>query len=77
MHERKSQLQTSGLYGRTSKALAGDGNTGRFSKLLGVGYRLDHSPLLIAQEKGSEGHTLHGGAITEAGEPAWPLVYEF
>lgn len=44
--------------------------------LLGVGYRLDHSPLLIAMEKGSEGHTLHGGAVTEAGEPAWPLAYE-
>eukprot|EP00592_Proboscia_alata_P000779 CAMPEP_0194368600 /NCGR_PEP_ID=MMETSP0174-20130528/16793_1 /TAXON_ID=216777 /ORGANISM="Proboscia alata, Strain PI-D3" /LENGTH=385 /DNA_ID=CAMNT_0039145013 /DNA_START=101 /DNA_END=1258 /DNA_ORIENTATION=- len=106
MHERKSQLRTSGLYGRESKALAGDGNTGRFdmggmlgwdsphnstfrrvlahptlapilNELLGVGYRLDHSPLLIAQEQGSEGHTLHGGAITEAGEPAWPLAYEF
>ena len=38
---------------------------------------LDHSPLMIAQERGSEGHTLHGGAVTEAGEPAWPLAYEF
>ena len=38
---------------------------------------LDHSPLLIAQETGAEGHTLHGGAVTEAGEPAWPLAYEF
>jgi hypothetical protein len=35
--------------------------------LLGVGYRLDHSPLLIAMAKGSEGHTLHGGAVTESG----------
>ena len=40
-------------------------------------YRLDHSPLLLAQEKGAEGHTLHGGAVTESGEPAWPLAYEF
>ncbi|KAL3895667.1 MAG: hypothetical protein SGPRY_013457 [Prymnesium sp.] len=27
--------------------------------------------------EGSEGHTLHGGAVTEAGDPAWPLAYEF
>ncbi|KAL1503143.1 hypothetical protein AB1Y20_011205 [Prymnesium parvum] len=46
-------------------------------ELLGVGYRLDHSPLMIAMQRGSEGHTLHGGAVTEAGEPAWPLSYEF
>lgn len=46
-------------------------------ELLGVGYRLDHSPLLISMTKGAEGHTLHGGAITEAGEPAWPLAYEY
>ena len=46
-------------------------------ELLGVGYRLDHSPLMIAMQKGSEGHTLHGGSVTEAGEPAWPLAYEF
>lgn len=45
--------------------------------MLGVGYRLDHSPLMIAMEKGAEGHTLHGGAVTEAGEPAWTLAYEF
>jgi len=106
LHERSGKLRTSGLYGRESKALAGDGSTGRFdmggmlgwetphrepfrevlshpqvaralSELVGVGYRLDHSPLMLAQEKGSEGHTLHGGAVTEAGEPAWPLAYEF
>jgi len=105
MHERTGKLRTSGLYGRESSALAGDGKTGRMdlggmlgwaaphrepfrellchpmvarvlNTLLGVGYRLDHSPLMIAQEKGSEGHTLHGGAITEAGEPAWPLAYD-
>lgn len=106
LHERSGQLRTSGLYGRDSTRLAGDGTTGRFdmggmlgwekphcepfrellchptiaaalSELVGVGYRLDHSPLMIAQEKGSEGHTLHGGAVTEAGEPAWPLAYDF
>jgi len=105
LHERKGQLRTSGLYGRQSTPLQGDGTTGRFDmggmlgwakphcdpfrellchaalapalvELLGVGYRLDHSPLLIAMEKGSEGHTLHGGAVTEAGEPAWSLAYE-
>jgi hypothetical protein len=104
--ERDGKLRTSGLYGRESKALAGDGSTGRkdvggmlgwdaphrepfrellchptvarvLTSLLGVGYRLDHSPLLIAMDKGAEGHTLHGGAVTEAGEPAWPLAYEF
>lgn len=47
------------------------------TELLGVGYRLDHSPLLITQELGAEGHTLHGGAVTESGEPAWPLLYTF
>jgi len=44
--------------------------------LMGAGYRLDHSPLLLAMNKGAEGHTLHGGAVTEAGEPAWPLRFE-
>lgn len=46
-------------------------------ELLGEGYRLDHSPLLLHQRKGSEGHTLHGGAVTEAGGPAWPLQYQY
>jgi ectoine hydroxylase-related dioxygenase (phytanoyl-CoA dioxygenase family) len=106
LHERVGQLRTSGLYGRQSTALSGDGSTGRkdmggmlgwnkphcepfrelmchknvapvLNELLGVGYRLDHSPLMITQEKGAEGHTLHGGAVTESGEPAWPLAYEF
>lgn len=31
--------------------------------IIGEGYRLDHSPLVIAQEKGSEGFSLHGGSI--------------
>ena len=106
LHERTGQLRTSGLYGRASTELAGDGRTGRadlggmlgwaaphrepfrevlchppvvrlLSELLAPGYRLDHSPLMIAMEKGAEGHTLHGGAITEAGEPAWPLAYQY
>lgn len=79
LHERKGLLRTSGLYGRQSVPLQGDGKTGRFdmggmlgwkkphcepfrsvlahpklapvlTDLLGVGYRLDHSPLMIAQE---------------------------
>lgn len=106
LHERNGVLRTSGLYGRQSKALSGDGETGRMdmggmlgwakphcepfrkllchpavvpilTELLGIGFRLDHSPLMIAQEQGSEGHTLHGGAVTESGEPAWPLRYSF
>jgi len=31
--------------------------------LVGKGYRLDHSPLVLAQEKGSEGFKLHGGSL--------------
>lgn len=106
LFERRGKLRTSGLYGRESQQLAGDGTTGRMDlggmlgwdaphrdpfrellchpmvacalhELVGVGYRLDHSPLMIAQERGSEGHTLHGGAVTESGEPAWPLAYDF
>ena len=30
LHERTGQLRTSGLYGRESTKLAGDGSTGRF-----------------------------------------------
>ena len=35
---------------------------GAMTDLMGAGYRLDHSPLLLGMEKGSAGHTLHGGA---------------
>jgi ectoine hydroxylase-related dioxygenase (phytanoyl-CoA dioxygenase family) len=31
--------------------------------ILGEGYRLDHGPGLIAMESGTEGGTLHGGAV--------------
>ena len=31
-----------------------------FHEFLGEGYRMDHLPFLIAQEKGSEGFKLHG-----------------
>ena len=33
------------------------------AELLGSGYRLDHGPLLIAMDKGNDGHLLHGGAV--------------
>eukprot|EP00941_MAST-03F_sp_MAST-3F-sp1_P005789 g5789.t1 len=104
LHERKGKLRTSGLYGRESGPLQGDGVTGRadmggmlgwdgpgrepfrevlahprlapaLNDMLGTGYRLDHSPLLLTMEKGADGHTMHGGAITESGDPAWPIAY--
>eukprot|EP00545_Synedropsis_sp_CCMP1620_P011605 CAMPEP_0119005890 /NCGR_PEP_ID=MMETSP1176-20130426/1985_1 /TAXON_ID=265551 /ORGANISM="Synedropsis recta cf, Strain CCMP1620" /LENGTH=358 /DNA_ID=CAMNT_0006957747 /DNA_START=39 /DNA_END=1115 /DNA_ORIENTATION=+ len=34
-----------------------------FHTLLGRGYRMDHMPFAISQEKGSEGFQLHGGTI--------------
>merc|ERR1711871_77197 len=35
--------------------------------LLGDGYRLDHLPLLIRQQKGAEGFDFHGGAVGAEG----------
>lgn len=35
----------------------------KFHGLLGKGYRMDHMPFVIAQEKGSEGFSLHGGTV--------------
>eukprot|EP00466_Bigelowiella_natans_P007187 jgi/Bigna1/76551/fgenesh1_pg.42_\ len=34
-----------------------------YNSLVGTGYRLDHQPLVILQEKGSEGFCMHGGTI--------------
>ena len=34
-----------------------------FHLLLGRGYRMDHLPFVIAQDKGSEGFSLHGGSV--------------
>jgi ectoine hydroxylase-related dioxygenase (phytanoyl-CoA dioxygenase family) len=34
-----------------------------FHGILGKGYRMDHSPFVLAQEKGAEGFALHGGTI--------------
>jgi len=36
--------------------------------LCGAGYRLDHLPLLISQQRGSEGFKLHGGPLTSSGD---------
>ena len=32
--------------------------------LVGEGYRLDHQPMVLVQEKGSEGFALHGGPLS-------------
>jgi ectoine hydroxylase-related dioxygenase (phytanoyl-CoA dioxygenase family) len=34
-----------------------------FHGILGKGYRMDHLPMILAQNKGSEGFQLHGGTI--------------
>ncbi|GMI10729.1 hypothetical protein TrVE_jg2357 [Triparma verrucosa] len=34
-----------------------------YHEFLGKGYRMDHMPFVIAQNKGSEGFSLHGGTI--------------
>lgn len=46
-----------------------------YHDLVGEGYRLDHSPLLVIQSKGSEGFTLHGGARTSDGHYNHTLAY--
>lgn len=38
------------------------------TELCGDGYRLDHSPLIIAQHRNSEGFRLHGGPLSGSGE---------
>lgn len=43
--------------------------------LIGTGYRLDHSPLVIAQNKGSEGFSLHGGSLEPDGTYTPDLTY--
>eukprot|EP00302_Diacronema_sp_CCMP2436_P017784 CAMPEP_0179882354 /NCGR_PEP_ID=MMETSP0982-20121206/28101_1 /TAXON_ID=483367 /ORGANISM="non described non described, Strain CCMP 2436" /LENGTH=320 /DNA_ID=CAMNT_0021776659 /DNA_START=182 /DNA_END=1144 /DNA_ORIENTATION=- len=40
------------------------------TELCGEGYRLDHQPLIVAQNKDSEGFSLHGGPISgDDGQP--------
>lgn len=46
-----------------------------YNDLLGAGYRLDHSPLIITQETGADGFSLHGGPLTSAGEFEPTLQY--
>ncbi|KAK3263257.1 hypothetical protein CYMTET_27926 [Cymbomonas tetramitiformis] len=48
-----------------------------YRELVGDGYRLDHMPLLIAQDKGSEGFSLHGGPLTDDGSYNPGLQYRF
>jgi len=50
-------------------------------KILGPGYRLDHQPFVILQEKDSEGFSLHGGPMEkspdddELDQPSSDLMY--
>lgn len=47
-----------------------------FHAFLGPGYRMDHMPFVIAQNKGSEGFSLHGGTIdVRSGEYNHSLAY--
>ena len=46
-----------------------------FTELCGRGYRMDHLPLLIAQNKGCEGFSLHGGCVKQNGESVPELMY--
>lgn len=47
-----------------------------YTMLLGKGYRLDHQPFVISQEKGSEGFHLHGGTVDcESGEYSPHVAY--
>jgi len=47
------------------------------NELCGSGYRLDHMPLLLAGDKGSEGFSLHGGTINDKGEFVPYLAYQY
>ena len=48
---------------------------GVITQLCGVGYRLDHKPVLFSQPNGAEGFDLHGGAITADGRFNFPISY--
>jgi len=45
--------------------------------LVGQGYRLDHSPLVIVQRQNVEGFSLHGGPVTQCGDPNPSLQYRY
>jgi len=49
------------------KLLAHQGLVPYLKMLLGDGFRLDHSPLIIRQKHESEGFTLHGGPVSKNG----------
>ena len=46
-----------------------------YTALMGEGYRLDHQPLLVAQDANSEGFSLHGGPVVANGAPHPELMY--
>lgn len=47
-----------------------------FTELLGEGYRMDHLPFAILQNRGSEGFSLHGGTVDcESGQYNPHLAY--
>ena len=48
-----------------------------FEAICGPGYRLDHQPLVIAQDADSEGFSLHGGPIRGDGSMNTDLQYRF
>lgn len=57
------------------KMLAHPGLVPYLHELVGEGYRLDHSPLVIGQNKGSEGFSLHGGPLDANGRFVPQLQY--
>ncbi|CAK8998332.1 Uncharacterized protein SCF082_LOCUS5598 [Durusdinium trenchii] len=57
------------------KMLAHPGVVPLLHELVGHGYRLDHSPLVIAQDRGSEGFSLHGGPVDANGRLIPSLQY--
>ena len=46
------------------------------TELLGMGYRLDHMPLILIQRPGSEGFQFHGGPLDGDGRPNQYLSYK-
>ncbi|OUS44892.1 hypothetical protein BE221DRAFT_146858 [Ostreococcus tauri] len=46
-------------------------------EFVGIGYRLDHNPLCIAQDPGAEGFEFHGGSTLDDGRWNWPLAYQY
>ena len=46
-----------------------------YRELCGTGYRLDHSPFILQQERGADGFIMHGGAYDETGKFDYELAY--